>query len=177
MKSRVQHFYSYINKFPLLTEPKLFRLLKIIFSNLLSEKIDEIFSNACAMCNVHVQDVVSEMIRHDPNILEQADIDGRTALMWAAGKGANGVIQLLLGLNNQEKETQNGSGMLYITTLREYVPAYQSKSDLLLYSLYYAEKCNELTGSISSSLHLQATQLLPKKYLSGGELLAAPCLV
>ena len=42
------------------------------------------------------------MIRHDPNTLEQADIDGRTALMWAAGKGANGVIQLLLGWSNQE---------------------------------------------------------------------------
>ena len=46
------------------------------------------------------------MIRHDPHILEQADIEGRTALMWAAGKGANGVIQLLLGLSSSAEESQ-----------------------------------------------------------------------
>lgn len=40
------------------------------------------------------------MIKHDLNILEQADIEGRSGLMWAAGKGATDVIQTLLALNN-----------------------------------------------------------------------------
>ena len=49
------------------------------------------------------------MIQHDSNIVEQADIEGRTVLMWAAGKGANGVIRILLGLNDSEKENKDSS--------------------------------------------------------------------
>ena len=44
---------------------------------------------------------------------------------------------------------------------------------LLLYSLYYyAEACNEFAGPITASLRQKATQLLSKKYRSGGESLA-----
>lgn len=46
------------------------------------------------------------MIAHDPTVIEQADIEGRNALMWAAGKGANDVIRVLLGIRSQNDETQ-----------------------------------------------------------------------
>nr|CAB3256533.1 inversin-like [Phallusia mammillata] len=52
-----------------------------------------------AALNNH-SDVILKMIEHDVNILEQADIEGRSALMWAAGKGATDVIQTLLALQN-----------------------------------------------------------------------------
>ena len=45
----------------------------------------------------------------------------------------------------------------------------------LVYSLYYAEACNEFAGPISASLRLRATQILSKKYRSGGEPLATLC--
>ena len=53
----------------------------------------------------------------------------------------------------------------------------KSNSNLLLYSLYYAEACNEFAGPISASLRLWATQLLSKKCCSGGEPLATLCLI
>ena len=40
--------------------------------------------------------------------------------------------------------------------------------NLSLYSLYYAETCNESAGPISVSLHLQATQLLLNECRSAG---------
>ena len=40
--------------------------------------------------------------------------------------------------------------------------AVKIKSNLLLYSLYYAEACNELAGPVSASLRLRATQLFSK---------------
>ena len=46
------------------------------------------------------------------------------------------------------------------------------KSNLLLYSLYYAEACNELAGSISAQLRLPETQLFSKKCRSGRKPLA-----
>ena len=45
----------------------------------------------------------------------------------------------------------------------------KSKSNLSLYSLYYAETCNKLAGLIFASLRLWAAQLLSKKCRSGGE--------
>ena len=44
-----------------------------------------------------------------------------------------------------------------------------------LYSLYHPEACNEFTGPNSATLHLEATQLLSKKYRSGGEPFATLC--
>ena len=44
----------------------------------------------------------------------------------------------------------------------------QNLSNLLLYSLYFAEACNEFMGPISVSLRLRATPLLSKKCCSGG---------
>lgn len=38
------------------------------------------------------------MIDNDPTVVEQADLEGRNSLMWAAGKGSNDVIRVLLGL-------------------------------------------------------------------------------
>ena len=49
-------------------------------------------------------------------------------------------------------------------------------SNFSLYSLYHAEACKEFVGPISS-FRLQATHLLSKKYHSGGEPLAAFCLI
>ena len=46
------------------------------------------------------------------------------------------------------------------------------ESNLSLLSLYYVEACNELAVPISTSLLLQAKQLLLKECLSGGELSA-----
>ena len=43
------------------------------------------------------------------------------------------------------------------------------KSDLSLYSLFYAEACNKLVGPISASLRARATQLRSKKCRSDGE--------
>ena len=51
----------------------------------------------------------------------------------------------------------------------------QIKSNLLLYSQYYAKVCNELADSISASFHLWATQLLSKECCNGEEPLAALC--
>ncbi|XP_077966605.1 uncharacterized protein LOC120341845 isoform X2 [Styela clava] len=42
--------------------------------------------------------VVEAMIVHDPTVTEQEDIEARNALMWAAGKGSNNVIRILLGM-------------------------------------------------------------------------------
>ena len=50
----------------------------------------------------------------------------------------------------------------------------QIKSNLSLYSLDYAEACNELAGPISASLHPGNTAPL-KKCRSGGEPLATLC--
>ena len=43
------------------------------------------------------------------------------------------------------------------------------KSILWLYSLYYAEACNEFTGPIFTSLRMRTTQFLSKKRRSDGE--------
>ena len=52
----------------------------------------------------------------------------------------------------------------------------QIKPNLLLYSLYDVEACNELAGFISTSLRLAySTHLLLKKCLSGGEPLTTLC--
>ena len=50
------------------------------------------------------------------------------------------------------------------------------KSNLSLYSLYYAKACNEFVGPISASLRL-ATQLLSKKCCSGSKPLTTLCLI
>ena len=50
-----------------------------------------------------------------------------------------------------------------------------AKSNLLLYSLYYAEAFNEFAGPNFASLCLWVTQLLLKKYHSGNKLLATLC--
>ena len=47
-----------------------------------------------------------------------------------------------------------------------------TKSNLPLYSLYYAVACNEFGGIISTSLRLRGTQLPSKKYDNGNEPLA-----
>ena len=47
--------------------------------------------------------------------------------------------------------------------------------NLSLYSLYYAEACNEFAGPIPASLRPRATQLPPKKCRNGGEPLATLC--
>lgn len=44
------------------------------------------------------------MIAADIKVLDHADIEGRTALMWAAGKGANDVIIALLQLRSHGHE-------------------------------------------------------------------------
>ena len=49
------------------------------------------------------------------------------------------------------------------------------KSSLLLYSLYYAETCDEWAGPISALLRLRATQLFLKICRSGGEPLVILC--
>ncbi|CAK8671687.1 uncharacterized protein LOC143465350 isoform X2 [Clavelina lepadiformis] len=54
-------------------------------------------------------EVVMEMMKHDASILDQSDIEGRNALMWAAGKGANDVIQMLFNLGNLNKSTDGNS--------------------------------------------------------------------
>ena len=58
-------------------------------------------------------------------------------------------------------------------------PTYEAlkNQNLSLYSLYYAEACNELVGPISMSLRLLAAQLLSKQCRSGGELLATLCQI
>jgi len=47
------------------------------------------------------------MIKHNSSVLEQADIEGRSALMWAAGKGANSVIKTLLKLIHFDNAIEN----------------------------------------------------------------------
>ena len=49
------------------------------------------------------------------------------------------------------------------------------QSNVSLYLMHLAEACNELAGPISTSLQMQATQLLSKKCRSGGEPLATLC--
>ena len=53
----------------------------------------------------------------------------------------------------------------------------QKISNLSLYSLYYAETCNEFAGPISASLRLRAIQLISKKCRSDGEPLATLCSI
>lgn len=48
--------------------------------------------------------VVEAMIAHDPKVTEQADIEGRNALMWAAGKGCKEVVTTLLGIRKPSTE-------------------------------------------------------------------------
>ena len=43
------------------------------------------------------------------------------------------------------------------------------KSNLALYSRYYAEACKEFAGRLSTSLRQRATQILLEKCRSGGE--------
>ena len=50
-------------------------------------------------------------------------------------------------------------------------------TNLSLYTLYYAEACNEFAGPISASLRLRATKLLLEKCRSGGEPLATLCSI
>ena len=49
------------------------------------------------------------------------------------------------------------------------------KSNLSLYSLYYAEACNQFAGLISAALRPRSIELLSKKCCSGGEPLATLC--
>ena len=49
------------------------------------------------------------MIKADIKVLDHADIEGRTALMWAAGKGANDVIMALLQLKVNQDNGHNQS--------------------------------------------------------------------
>ena len=53
---------------------------------------------------------------------------------------------------------------------------YVGKSNLSLYSLYYAKACNEFVGPISESLR-PTTQLLSKNRRNGSEPLAILCQV
>lgn len=69
------------------------------------------------------------MLHHDSNVLEQADIEGRTALMWAAGKGANDVIKLLLDLNNAEP--QPSSGAYYQVDFFDFIFTLNNKMSML----------------------------------------------
>lgn len=48
------------------------------------------------------------MIAHDPKVTEQADIEGRNALMWAAGKGCKEVVKTLLGIRTPTIEKNPG---------------------------------------------------------------------
>lgn len=61
-----------------------------------------------------LQNVVEAMIAHDPKVMEQADIEGRNALMWAAGKGCKEVVRTLLGIRkpttDKNLDTDKGSG-------------------------------------------------------------------
>jgi len=54
-------------------------------------------------------EVVLKMIKADIKVLDHADIEGRTALMWAAGKGANDVIMALLQLKVNQDNGHNQS--------------------------------------------------------------------
>ena len=54
------------------------------------------------------------MIKADIKVLDHADIEGRTALMWAAGKGANDVIMGLRRLRSGNARLVLGTSLVWV---------------------------------------------------------------
>lgn len=49
------------------------------------------------LTNVCVQETVGVFLSH-PTVKDEPDLEGRTAFMWAAGKGSDDVIRTMLAL-------------------------------------------------------------------------------
>lgn len=49
------------------------------------------------LTNVCVQETVGMFLSH-PTVKDEPDLEGRTAFMWAAGKGSDDVIRTMLAL-------------------------------------------------------------------------------
>lgn len=49
------------------------------------------------LINVCVQETVGVFLSH-PTVKDEPDLEGRTAFMWAAGKGSDDVIRTMLAL-------------------------------------------------------------------------------
>ncbi len=50
-----------------------------------------------------------------PNVQDTPDIDGRTAFMWAAGKGANKVLKMFIkhGVDMHNADKNGGTGIFF----------------------------------------------------------------
>ena len=77
---------------------------------------------------------------------------------------------LLLSLEQKSKPLRNKDFLTSASFYAFFKP--KEASNLSLYSLYYAEVCNELARPIFTSLRLKAAQFLLNKFYSGSEPLA-----
>ena len=80
-------------------------ILKFIFAH----DFSLIEKTACSSYSF-IQDTVEMFLSHSAGVRDEADIEGRTALMWAAGKGADDVIRAFIKYKADVNQTDKNGG-------------------------------------------------------------------